>query len=131
MVLACLLAVGLTACDTAAMGGAEGTACGGLTEAECSGDEPAPWPVDDAARCRPIYGHPVGEPVASHPDEFAYAGCHDDRTCQEEGCYDARTCAHPPGEPSRCWQLMSGAVPDGWTIVSAVQSCDDLPQCNP
>jgi hypothetical protein len=98
------------------------TECGGLPEAACS------QAVADEGRCFPVYGEPMDS-----PDSPNYAGCRtewcDDGEC--EGIYESRVCAHPADNSSECWQFNSGAVPDGWIILSAVESCAALAQCVP
>jgi hypothetical protein len=99
--------------------GCGGIACGELGENECRGAE------DDGA-CTAIDGVPFD--AESSP---VYAGCMTN-CCGEDcpGIADAESCAHPPAAPDQCWTFSSGAIPDGWTLLSIVEPCSSFEQCS-
>lgn len=95
--------------------------CTGFSEGECA-------EASSDGNCKPIYGEPLGS-----SDSPRYAGCRtaccDARDC--DGAVDAEVCARPPDEPGVCWAFNSGAIPDGWIILSEVEPCESIAECVP
>jgi len=143
LIFCALFGISLIQCGEASSGegGGGGALAGGAAPAAGApgagggGGEPcAPLICEDfnestcessSADCNVIYGT-----LAGGSGELEYAGCGARLRHECEGAQDAEVCAHPESSPGECWTLPSGALPDGWLVLSTVQDCSDFPQCS-